>query len=121
MPEISVIMLTHNRENLVVKVIESILKQTFSGFEFIIIDNGSTDASGAIDDNYVLKDSCVKVIHIGSGCNTGLLAARGKYISFIDDGVAWTQRGTKVLLKPIGQAAKRCGMCGRTEQYDANV
>lgn len=89
-PEISVIMLTYNRENLVGRAIESILNQTFCNFEFIIVDNGSTDRSGKIVDDYALNDSRISVIHrergnIGSGRNTGLAAATGEYIAFIDD------------------------------------
>lgn len=89
-PEISVIMLTYNRENLVGRAIESMLNQTFCNFEFIIVDNGSTDRSGKIADDYALKDSRISVIHrergnIGSGRNTGLAAATGEYIAFIDD------------------------------------
>jgi len=88
--EISVIMLTYNREKLVARAIESILNQTFKNFDFIIVDNGSTDRSGAIADEYALKDSRIKIIHreqgnIGSGRNAGLDAATGKYVAFIDD------------------------------------
>jgi glycosyltransferase involved in cell wall biosynthesis len=90
MPEISVIMLTYNRETLVSRAIDSILAQTFSCFEFIIVDNGSSDRSGVIADEYAVKDKRVKVIHrergnIGSGRNAGLDAAKGDYIAFIDD------------------------------------
>lgn len=87
---ISVIMLTYNRENLVSRAIESILNQTDQNFEFIIVDNGSTDRSGQIADGYASEDSRVRVIHrergnIGAGRNTGLDAVRGEYIAFIDD------------------------------------
>lgn len=87
---ISVIMLTYNREGLVSRAIESILAQTYRDFEFIIVDNGSTDRSGQIADEYAAGDSRVRVIHrargnIGAGRNTGLDAARGEYIAFIDD------------------------------------
>lgn len=87
---ISVIMLTYNREDLVGRAIESILHQTYPDFEFLIIDNGSTDQSGAIADRYASQDSRIRVIHrergnIGSGRNTGLDAAQGEYITFIDD------------------------------------
>lgn len=87
---ISVIMLTYNREALVSRAIESILHQTYPDFEFLIIDNGSTDQSGAIADRYAAQDNRIRVIHrergnIGSGRNTGLDAAQGEYITFIDD------------------------------------
>jgi len=88
--KISVIMLTYNRETFVSRAIESILSQTFTDFEFIIIDNGSTDKSGEIADRYAKKDGRVRVIHrecgnIGSGRNAGLDATRGEFIAFIDD------------------------------------
>lgn len=89
-PKISVIMLTCNRESLVSRAIDSILNQTYKEFEFFIVDNGSTDKSGVIADEYAAKDNRIKVIHreagnIGSGRNAGLDAASGEYIAFIDD------------------------------------
>ena len=89
-PEISVIMLTYNRETLVSRAVESVLAQTFNDFEFIIVDNGSSDRSGIIADEYAAKDPRIRVIHrkrgnIGSGRNAGLDVANGKYIAFIDD------------------------------------
>lgn len=87
---ISILMLTYNRENLVSRAIESILRQTYSNFEFIIVDNGSTDKSGQIADEYAKQDSRIRVIHrskgtISAGRNTALDAAQGDYIAFIDD------------------------------------
>ena len=60
---ISVIMLTYNREHMVGRMIECVLAQTHRDFEFIIVDNGSTDRSGAIADEYAAKDSRIRVIH----------------------------------------------------------
>jgi len=87
---ISVLMLTYNRQALVGRAVESVLNQTFRDFEFIIVDNGSTDDSGAIVGGYAERDSRVRVIHrergnIGSGRNAALDAAKGEYIAFIDD------------------------------------
>jgi glycosyltransferase involved in cell wall biosynthesis len=87
---ISVIMLTYNRQLLVSRAIESILNQTCADFEFIIIDNGSTDDSGKIADEYAKRDNRIKVRHkqrgnIGSGRNMGLGTAQGEYIAFVDD------------------------------------
>ena len=87
---ISVIMLTYNRETMVKRAIECVLNQTLKNFEFIIVNNGSTDRSGVIADEYAMKDNRIKVIHrergnIGSGRNTGLGVAIGDYITFIDD------------------------------------
>lgn len=87
---ISVLMLTYNREKLVSRAIESILTQTYRDFEFIIVDNGSSDRSGEIAEEYAKKDGRIKVIHrekgtIAAGRNTALDAAKGEYIVFIDD------------------------------------
>lgn len=87
---ISVIMLTYNREQYVGRAIESVLRQTLDDFEFIIVDNGSEDGSGAVCRRYAETDGRITVIrkgkgNIGSGRNAGLLAARGDYIAFIDD------------------------------------
>ncbi len=71
-------------------MIECILSQSYKDFEFIIVDNGSSDRSGDITDEFARKDCRVKVIHrkkgtIGAGRNTGLDAATGDYIAFVDD------------------------------------
>lgn len=89
-PQISVIMLTCNREEYVGRAIESILNQTFEDYEFILVDNGSTDRSGKICDDFQKLDNRIRVRHlpkgsIGSGRNAGLDMAEGEYITFIDD------------------------------------
>ena len=87
---ISVLMLTYNREKLLSRAIESILNQTYTDFEFIIVNNGSTDNSGSVAEKYAKIDDRIKVIHrergnIGAGRNTALDAANGEFITFIDD------------------------------------
>lgn len=91
--KVSVIMLTYNREYLVGRAVESILDQTMTDFEYIIVNNGSSDRSGEIAEEYAAKDSRIKVVHIpksniGTGRNTGLDMATGEYITFIDDDTA---------------------------------
>jgi glycosyltransferase involved in cell wall biosynthesis len=83
-------MLTYNRERIVGRMIECILKQQFTEFEFIVIDNGSIDASGKVAESYAATDNRIKVIrrekgNIGSGRNAGLDFATGEYIAFVDD------------------------------------
>lgn len=87
---ISAIMLTYNREKLLPRAIESVLAQTFRDFELIVVNNGSSDTSGAIAETYAGKDHRVRVLHrargtIGAGRNTGLDAAHGDWITFVDD------------------------------------
>lgn len=118
---ISVIMLTYNREKMVSRAIESILAQTYRDFEFIIVDNGSTDCSGAIADACAAKDTRLRVIHrergnIGSGRNTGLDAAKGKYIAFIDDD-DWAEPDfLKFLLKLAEENQADVSICGAADK-----
>jgi glycosyltransferase involved in cell wall biosynthesis len=118
---ISVIMLTYNRETLVSRAIESILAQTYRDFEFIIVDNGSSDRSGAIADEYAAKDARVRVIHrargnIGAGRNTGLDAAKGDYIAFVDDD-DWAEPDfLAFLLGLITEYDADVAICGATDK-----
>ena len=89
MPEISVIVPIYNVETYLENCITSILNQTFTNIEIILINDGSTDSSGIICDYLAKKDSRIKVIHkenagVSEARNTGLKNALGNYISFVD-------------------------------------
>ena len=79
MPLISVIVPVYNVEKYIHRCVDSILNQTFSDFELILIDDGSPDQCGQICDDYAKKDSRVTVIHHGE--NRGLSAARNSGIN----------------------------------------
>lgn len=89
-PLVSVVMPTYNRAEFLSESIESILKQTFKDFEFIIIDDGSTDNSDIILKSYAQKDSRIKIIknktNLGRSPsrNIGNAIAKGKYIAVMD-------------------------------------
>lgn len=88
-PFISIVVPVYNTEKYLKQCIDSILAQTFRGFELILVDDGSADESPKICDEYQLADSRVKVIHQENGGliasrKSGVLGARGKYIGFID-------------------------------------
>lgn len=88
-PEISIIVPVYNVEKYLKRCIDSILNQSFTDFELILVDDGSTDNSGKIIDEYAIKDERIKVIHKenggqGSARNRGLDIAKGNYIGFID-------------------------------------
>jgi glycosyltransferase involved in cell wall biosynthesis len=87
--EISVIVPVYNVEKYVSACIESILKSTFTDFELLLVNDGSTDNSGVICDIYAQKNACIKVFHQKNGGVTaarrkGLEHAIGKYIYFVD-------------------------------------
>ncbi len=88
-PKISVIIPVYNVEQYINKCIKSILDQTFSDFEILLIDDGSDDLSGKICDEYILVDKRIKTFHkknegVSSARNLGLKNAIGEWITFID-------------------------------------
>lgn len=86
---ISIVVPVYNVEKYLNICMESILKQTYSNIEVILVDDGATDCSGQMCDHYAEQDERVKVIHQKNGGlsdarNNGITQARGKYITFID-------------------------------------
>ena len=88
--KISIIVPVYNSEKYLPETAQSILKQSFSDFELILVDDGSKDGSGKICDQLAAKDTRIKVIHktnggICSARNAGLKEAAGEYIAFCDN------------------------------------
>ncbi len=89
MSQISVIVPIYKVERYLRRCVDSILSQTFSDLEVILVDDGSPDQCGAICDEYAAADPRVKVIHkpnggLSSARNAGIEAATGEYLAFID-------------------------------------
>ena len=89
MPQISIIVPVYNAEEYLHRCFDSILNQTFTDFELILVDDGSTDRSGEICDEYAKNDKRITVIHKRNGGqaaarNSGLDIAKGDYIGFVD-------------------------------------
>ena len=100
---ISVIIPVYNVEEYLRECIDSVLNQTFSDFEVILVNDGSTDSSGEICDEYVEKDERVTVIHQKNGGlsvarNIGLSEANGKYVYFLDSDDYISENALKTLL-----------------------
>lgn len=88
-PKISVIVPVYNVEKYLRRCIDSILAQTFTDFELLLIDDGSKDSSGEICDEYARNDERVRVFHkenggVSSARNLGLDNAKGEWVSFVD-------------------------------------
>ena len=88
-PIISVIVPVYNMEEYLERCVDSIIHQTESNIEIILVNNGSTDRSGAICDKYSINDDRVKVIHqpnngVSAARNSGIKVAKGDYIGFVD-------------------------------------
>lgn len=98
-PTISVVMSVYNEEKYVRSAVRSILDQTFGDFEFIIIDDGSTDATSSILNTFAQADSRIRLIRnehnvgLTKSLNLGLDSAQGKFIARMDaDDIALTKR-----------------------------
>jgi len=95
-PKISVIVPVYNVEKYLRECVDSVLAQTFTDFELILVDDGSPDDSGKICDEYAAKDSRVRVFHKANGGVVearffGLKQARGDYVVFLDSDDSWTK------------------------------
>lgn len=95
-PLISVIVPVFNVESYLKRCIDSVLTQTYSAWELILVDDGSCDDSGKISDAYSSRHTRVHVIHqqnagLSGARNTGLEAAHGAYVAFLDADDWWHQ------------------------------
>ena len=115
--EISVIMPVYNIEKYLSEAVESILSQTFSDFELIILDDKSTDNTLSVAKKYAEQDKRIKIIELeehqkqGLGRNRGIQEAKGNYIMFLDgDDIARPQFLEK-LYNGITQADADIAMC----------
>ena len=88
-PKISIIVSIYNIEKYVEKSIQSICNQTYKNLEIVLVDDGSTDNSGQVCDQWARKDERIRVIHkknggLSSARNAGTQSATGEYIAFVD-------------------------------------
>ena len=89
MPQISVIVPVYKVESYLPRCIDSILAQTFTDFELILVDDGSPDNCGVICDEYAARDNRIHVIHkenggVSSARNAGIRLAGSDWITFVD-------------------------------------
>ncbi|MGM0215625.1 glycosyltransferase family 2 protein [Enterococcus sp. AZ109] len=123
MCEISIIVPVYNVEKYLHKCVDSILEQTFTDFELILVDDGSPDGSGAICDEYAKKDARVKVIHKENGGlsdarNAGIDIAQGKYLGFIDSDDYIEKDMYELLYNNIINENADLSICGVYHVYD---
>lgn len=100
--KISVVIPVYNVEAYLRECVDSVLAQTLQDYEIILVDDGATDSSGAICDEYARQDARIRVIHqpnggLSAARNTGLDAATGKYIYFLDSDDYIRQDSLKLL------------------------
>lgn len=108
MTMVSIIIPVYNAEATLRRCVESILNQEYTEFELILVNDGSSDGSGDICEEYAKQDSRVRVIHktnsgVSDSRNQGIEAAQGEYIQFVDADDWITADATKLLVREASQ------------------
>lgn len=102
-------------ERVLSTALDSILNQSFTDFEMILVDDGSPDNSGQICDDYAEKDTRIRVTHkrnagVSAARNSGLQIAKGKYVSFMDPDDELPQNALEVMVDEIESARAQIGV-----------
>ena len=104
-PLVSVIIPCYNGEKFIAEAIESVLSQTYKNWELLIINDGSTDNSKNIIENYITSNKKIKLFDseynngVAKTKNTGIANAKGRYISFLDQDDIWLKLKLELQLK----------------------
>ena len=104
MDQISIVVPVYNVENCLSYCVESLRQQTYKNIEIILVDDGSTDSSGEICDQYAREDNRIKVLHIENGGlsnarNTGVKESSTDWIVFIDSDDYYDHRAIEYLVE----------------------
>lgn len=115
---ISIIVPIYNVEKYLRKCVDSLIRQTNTDIEIILVDDGSTDSSGNICDELSTIDARIKVIHkknggLSSARNAGIDVAKGDYLAFVDSDDFVELDMYAVLLEGIKKSGKNISCCGR--------
>lgn len=107
---ISVIIPVYNTEQYLVRCVESVLNQSFSDFELLLVDDGSTDGSGEICETYANQDSRIRFFHkknggVSSARNLGLEYASGEWVYFVDSDDELMPDGLRTLVDLVSDDA----------------
>lgn len=119
--KISIIVPVYNVERFLPRCLDSILNQTIREIEIILVDDGSTDHSGAVCDQYAAKDSRIIALHqsnsgVSAARNLGLAVAHGEYLGFIDSD-DWIEPDMyERLLRNAEQYEAEISVCGMVSE-----
>ncbi len=125
MKKLSVIVPVYNVAPYLEQCVDSLLTQSYSNLEIILIDDGSTDGSGILCDNLAVQDDRIVVIHqknagVSAARNAGLSAAKGEYIGFVDPD-DWCEPDMFAhLIRAIETDGTDGAFCGYWEDFEDN-
>ena len=120
MPSISVIVPVYQAEKFLHRCLDSVARQTFSDWELILVDDGSTDGSAALCDRLAAKDNRVRVFHrkknqgVSEARNLGINEAKGEYITFLDADDCYEFQALETLWNLREQSGADAAACGLT-------
>ncbi len=120
---VSVILPVYNVEKYLRKAVDSVLSQTYENLEIILVDDGSTDSSGALCEDYANRDNRILVVHkpnggLASARNAGLCMAHGEYIAYIDSD-DWVEPDfIESLLRACIEYGAAMSICRYRDAYD---
>lgn len=122
---VSIIIPVYNVQDYLARCVDSVLTQTYTDLEIILVDDGSIDISGDICDEYALHDARVRVIHKENGGlsdarNAGLDEARGNYVAFIDADDYVDPSFVELLLKTINETGAQIAVSTWQELKDGD-
>ena len=120
MPKISVIVPAYNAEKYLRRCIDSILVQTFTDFELLLVNDGSNDRTDTICNEYAVKESRIRVFHkknggVSSARNIGLDNAKGKYVMFVDSDDFMLSDMCELMISTLNAKNADLVICGTTE------
>ena len=123
MSEISIIIPVYNVEKYLERCLESVLSQTFKEIEILLIDDGSTDSSGVICDDFAKKDTRIRVIHkknggLSSARNCGIENATSPLLGFVDSDDYIDPDMYEVLYNELKKADADIAMCDLVNCYE---
>jgi len=126
MPFLSIIVPVYNKVNYIDACIVSILEQTYSDFELILVDDGSTDGSGNKCDHYGKIDHRVTVLHqlnmgVSAARNNGLAVCKGKFIGFVDSDDYLEKDMYELLINNAINSGSDISICGIMRIYGNQV
>lgn len=125
MPTVSIIVPVFNTEKYLTKCLESLIFQTFTDIEIILINDGSTDGSKKICEKFASKDERIILINkenegVSSARNLGIECSKGQYISFVDSDDYIASDMIEFLVKNIERTNADISTCGHYDCYISN-
>ncbi|HEU5456068.1 MAG TPA: glycosyltransferase family 2 protein, partial [Nocardioides sp.] len=122
MPSLSVVVPIYNVSDYLVACLESLVAQTLGGLEVILVDDGSTDGSGAMADEFAAGREGWQVLHVENGGlgrarNIGMDASTGEFVAFVDSDDLIPRDAYELMLHAVSESGSDM-VCGGVLRFD---